>query len=193
MTPPPMSRCLLRADAHAARPAAAHGRRRRGRRPGRKRYGSAGGSLEPPGPLLTHLRTVYMAYSEYVPTRLNSLAERACFSQAPPRPRGCSWPRPAISCWPRAARRSPRRAGASSRGSCSNLSHIYIGMHTNAPLSPMKRVPGYTIPMHLGSYAPMAPMHLVEQIRALTFRQQVDESQAEGRLVEPDNTTSRDL
>jgi hypothetical protein len=44
--------------------------------------------------------------------------------------------------------------------------------HRNAPLSPMKRVPGCTIPMQLwllctyGSYAPMAPMHLVEQIRA---------------------------
>jgi hypothetical protein len=38
------------------------------------------GSLEPPGPLLTHLRTVYMAYSERLPTRLNPLAERACFS-----------------------------------------------------------------------------------------------------------------
>ena len=43
---------------------------------------------------------------------------------------------------------------------CSNLTPIFIGMHRNAPLSPcMKRVPGYTIPMHLGlciygSYAP---------------------------------------
>ena len=42
--------------------------------------GSAGGSLEPPGPL-THLHTVYMAYSECLPTRLNPLAERTCFSQ----------------------------------------------------------------------------------------------------------------
>ena len=40
--------------------------------------------LEPPGPLLTHLHTVYMAYSECLPTRLNPLAERACFSQARP-------------------------------------------------------------------------------------------------------------
>jgi hypothetical protein len=30
-----------------------------------------------PGPLLTHLQTVYMAYS----THLNPLAERPCFSQ----------------------------------------------------------------------------------------------------------------
>ena len=37
--------------------------------------------LEPPGPLLTHLYTVYMAYSECLPTRLNPLAERTCFSQ----------------------------------------------------------------------------------------------------------------
>jgi hypothetical protein len=37
--------------------------------------------LEPPGPLLTHLHTVYMAYSERLPTRLNPLAERTCFSQ----------------------------------------------------------------------------------------------------------------
>ena len=37
--------------------------------------------LDPPGPLLTHLHTVYMAYSECLPTRLNPLAERTCFSQ----------------------------------------------------------------------------------------------------------------
>ena len=37
--------------------------------------------LEPPGPFLTHLHTVYMAYSERLPTRLNLLAERACLSQ----------------------------------------------------------------------------------------------------------------
>jgi len=50
--------------------------------------GGSGGSLEPPGPLLeppgpllTHLHTIYMAYSECLPTRLNPLAERTCFSQ----------------------------------------------------------------------------------------------------------------
>ena len=37
--------------------------------------------LEPPGPLFTHLHTVCMAYSERLPTRLNPLAERTCFSQ----------------------------------------------------------------------------------------------------------------
>jgi hypothetical protein len=37
----------------------------------------------PPGPLLTHLHTVSIAYSECLPTRLNSLAERTCFSQVP--------------------------------------------------------------------------------------------------------------
>ena len=37
--------------------------------------------LEPPGPLLTHLHTVYMGCSERLPTRLNPLAERTCFSQ----------------------------------------------------------------------------------------------------------------
>jgi hypothetical protein len=37
--------------------------------------------LEPPGPFLTHLHTVYMAYSEHLPTRLTPLAERTCFSQ----------------------------------------------------------------------------------------------------------------
>ena len=42
----------------------------------------AGPFLEPPGPLLTHLRTVYMAFSECLPTRLNPLVERTCFSQA---------------------------------------------------------------------------------------------------------------
>jgi hypothetical protein len=37
--------------------------------------------LEPSGPLLTHLHTVYMAYYERLPTRLNPLAETTCFSQ----------------------------------------------------------------------------------------------------------------
>jgi hypothetical protein len=40
-------------------------------------------------------------------------------------------------------------------------------LHRNAPLSHMKRVPGYTIPMVPMHLAPMAPMNLVEQIRAL--------------------------
>jgi hypothetical protein len=51
-----------------------------------KEIGDSRGSLEPPGPLnthlLTHLHAVYMAYSECLPTRLNPLAERTCFSQA---------------------------------------------------------------------------------------------------------------
>ena len=46
-----------------------------------KQIGGSGGSLEPPGPLLTHLHTVYIAYYECLPTRLNPLAERTCFSQ----------------------------------------------------------------------------------------------------------------
>ena len=58
--------------------------------PYREKYiGGSGGSLEPPGrlleppgPLLTHLHTVYIAYSECLLTRLNPLAERTCFSQA---------------------------------------------------------------------------------------------------------------
>jgi hypothetical protein len=45
-----------------------------------KRIRGSGGSLEPPGPLLTHLHTVYVAYSEGLPTRLSPLAERTCFS-----------------------------------------------------------------------------------------------------------------
>jgi hypothetical protein len=54
-----------------------------------QQIGGSGGSLEPPGPLLeppgpllTHLHTVYIAYSECLPTHLNPLAERTCFSQA---------------------------------------------------------------------------------------------------------------
>jgi hypothetical protein len=50
-----------------------------------KQIGGSGGSLGPPGPLLTHLlthlHTGYMVYSECLPTRLNPLAERTCFSQ----------------------------------------------------------------------------------------------------------------
>ena len=34
-----------------------------------KEIGGSGGSLEPLGPLLTHLHTVYLAYSECLPTR----------------------------------------------------------------------------------------------------------------------------
>ena len=45
-----------------------------------------GSLLEPPGPLLTHLHTVYMACYERLPTRLNPVAERTCFSQARRRP-----------------------------------------------------------------------------------------------------------
>jgi hypothetical protein len=38
--------------------------------------------LEPPvEPLLTHLHTIYIAFYGCLPTRLNPLAERACFSQ----------------------------------------------------------------------------------------------------------------
>jgi hypothetical protein len=43
--------------------------------------------LEPPGPLLTHLHTVYMVCVECLPTRLNPLVERTCFSQTPVRTR----------------------------------------------------------------------------------------------------------
>jgi hypothetical protein len=53
-----------------------------------QQIGGSGGSLEPPGPLLeplgpllTHLHTFYMGYSERLPSRLNPLAERTCFSQ----------------------------------------------------------------------------------------------------------------
>ena len=39
--------------------------------------------MNPPGPLLyTHFHTVYIAYSDCLPTCLNPLAERTCFSQA---------------------------------------------------------------------------------------------------------------
>ena len=37
--------------------------------------------LGPSGHLLTHLHTVYVAYYECIPTYLNPLAERTCFSQ----------------------------------------------------------------------------------------------------------------
>ena len=46
-----------------------------------KEMGCSGGSLEPPGPRLTHLHTIYTAYSECLPTRLNPVAERTFFSQ----------------------------------------------------------------------------------------------------------------
>jgi hypothetical protein len=66
--------------------------RRRGRAgerraPGGNIHGGSGGPVKLPGPLLTHPHTVYMAYSECLPTRVNPLAERACFS-FPRRARG---------------------------------------------------------------------------------------------------------
>ena len=58
--------------------------------PGRDRQGVQGAhlnplglSLEPPGPLLTRLHTVYIGRSECLTTRLNPLAEGTCFSQWP--------------------------------------------------------------------------------------------------------------
>ena len=48
-----------------------------------------------------------------------------------------------------------RPAAGGGRRQCSNLAPILMGTHRNAPLSPMKRVPGYTI------HIPMVPMHLV--------------------------------
>ena len=47
-----------------------------------KQIGGPGGSLEPHGPLPMHLHTVFMTYSECLPTILTPLAERTCFSQA---------------------------------------------------------------------------------------------------------------
>ena len=41
--------------------------------------------LDPPAPLLTHLHTVYMAYSECLPTRLSPLADGTCCPQVPKR------------------------------------------------------------------------------------------------------------
>ena len=61
-----------------------------------KQIGGSGGSLEPPGPLLEppgpllmHLHTVYIECSECLPTCLNPLAERTCFSQRPKTSRQC--------------------------------------------------------------------------------------------------------
>jgi hypothetical protein len=49
---------------------------------GEKQTPGSRGSLEPPGPLPTHLHTVYMGCSECLPTLLNCpQAERTCFSQ----------------------------------------------------------------------------------------------------------------
>ena len=45
---------------------------------GEEQIRGSGGSLEPPGPLPTHLHTVHMAYSECLRTRLDPLAERTC-------------------------------------------------------------------------------------------------------------------
>ena len=91
--------------------AAAHPRRHegapaaQGRRAREQQIVGSGGSPEPPGPLPTHLHTVYMEYSDSLPTPLNPLAERTCFSQAQSRTATRSGPR--SSC---AATRPGRRA-----------------------------------------------------------------------------------
>jgi hypothetical protein len=53
--------------------------------PREKEIGVSGGSVEPLGLFLRTSIPIYMAYSEHLLTRLNPLAERACFSQVPPR------------------------------------------------------------------------------------------------------------
>jgi hypothetical protein len=63
---------------------------------GSKELDGSGGSLEPPGPLLTHPHTVYTVYSECIPTRLSALAERASYS---PRSRVRAAPRSSTA-WP---------------------------------------------------------------------------------------------
>ena len=89
-------RLARRPDPGAGGPGDAGGHGRPGRHhpvgPREQQTGGSGGSLEPPGPLLeapgplpTHLHTVYIAYSERLPTRLKPLAERTCFSQVGPR------------------------------------------------------------------------------------------------------------
>jgi hypothetical protein len=55
--------------------------------PGSNRHGVQGAHLNPLGPFL-RTSTPYMAYSECLATRLNPLAERICFSQAPRQRRG---------------------------------------------------------------------------------------------------------
>jgi hypothetical protein len=61
-------------------------------------------------------------------------------------------------------------SGAEVATPCSNVTPIFIGLHRNATLSPMKRVPGYTTPMKNMAMPPMDPMHLLERIRALVAR-----------------------
>jgi hypothetical protein len=72
-----------------------------------------------------------------------------------------AWPAPLP------ALHSLRGGAGCNAGQCSNLTPIFIGMHGNASLSPMKRVSGYTIPMVPMHLASMAPMNLVEKLRAL--------------------------
>jgi hypothetical protein len=54
--------------------------------PMEKQIRGSGGSPGPPGPLPMHVHTVYMEYSECLPTLLTPLAERTCFSQVTPVP-----------------------------------------------------------------------------------------------------------
>jgi hypothetical protein len=62
-----------------------------------KEIGGSGGSLEPPGSLLTHLHAVYMVYSECLPSRLNPSSNPQDRLRGPVSPR----------CWLLSAPRRP--------------------------------------------------------------------------------------
>jgi hypothetical protein len=94
---------------------------------GEKQIGGSGGLLEPPGPLLdppghllAHLHTVCMACSERLPTGLNPLAERTCFSQVQQPARRGRGRGPAARVLPGAAGRRRDAAGVS-------LAHLAAG------------------------------------------------------------------
>jgi hypothetical protein len=130
-----------------------------------KQIGGSGGSLEPPapilgppGPLLTHLHTVYMACSECLPTRLNPLAERTCFSQAwvvnvtdflPHHP--CVRPRAPAAHWPAGgARHTPRLALLIPAHSCTraaNARTVKSGKRSDSP-KPLPADLIFSCPMH---------------------------------------------
>jgi hypothetical protein len=126
-------------------------------------------SVLAPAPYL-RLRALVCASSMLVPPwyqqrpHISQLHVRAAVMPAPP---SHQQRRPA---WLR--QRRPNTEAVPERClQCSDFTPIFIGMHRNAPLSPMKRLPGCTIPVVPMHLPPMAPMNVVEQIRALVVPQ----------------------
>jgi hypothetical protein len=96
--------------------------------------------LNPPGPLLAHLHTVYMACSECLPTRLNPVAEGTCCSQVCKRGKHAG----RASAWTQALRASSLCIGERLRSGSEPSSTEFRVFHLSGqPNSHLSRVAGW--------------------------------------------------